>query len=436
MHPLPFPLPLPLPLPFALPLLLGIAVPCYLALWFYRKGKAEAQDPDMDTRAGAGAGAGLFGLPSADWTLTPSCIGTRVVRDHVYANKTLRYPYHQTMAHQPMHVDHWIEPDRFYVYDLAYKARVLDTQGTVVCDVIDDPAVRLGCCELLTHLATYLAARFPNCFHLHPLAPGSGSGSGSIDNLITRESVRFGPGIDGTQALRGVSKLVQDDFLIASPNRDPKHQGKGGWLCAGGIVAFPGFYLLSDKIGRTLHDTHAPVPYFNERLLTSVERSLTRLKPDAPFERTSWELVQSDDLFWSPMAGPLPHPATPIHQHHSTPPPIRVEDLFLRLDHQTFVKMPQSGIVFFGVHPMRRRLAELRDSPLLPKLITRIHKESDEKLLEYKLAPMYRDTVIPYLEQMHADQIARGLITGDERPQDFRMYSISTGTVHPPKVNE
>lgn len=33
-----------------------------------------------------------------------------------------------------------------------------------------------------------------------------------------------------------------------------------------------GFYLLSEKIGKSMFDVHVPVPQFNEKLLTSVER--------------------------------------------------------------------------------------------------------------------------------------------------------------------
>lgn len=53
-------------------------------------------------------------------------------------------------------------------------------------------------------------------------------------------------------------------------------------------VAFPGFYLLSEKIGMSLGEAHKPVPYFNEKLLKSVERTLKRFEPHQPFERTSW----------------------------------------------------------------------------------------------------------------------------------------------------
>jgi len=66
------------------------------------------------------------------------------------------------------------------------------------------------------------------------------------------------------------------------------------------FTAFPGFYLLSEKIGMSLKQTHEPVPYFNEKLLKSVERTLKRFEPHQPFERTSWGEFASDCMLAKP----------------------------------------------------------------------------------------------------------------------------------------
>ena len=59
-----------------------------------------------------------------------------------------------------------------------------------------------------------------------------------------------------------------------------------------------GFYLLSNKINKSLEVVHDPVPHFNEKILMSVERTLKRFKPNEPFERTSWEIVDDRNLFY------------------------------------------------------------------------------------------------------------------------------------------
>ena len=63
------------------------------------------------------------------------------------------------------------------------------------------------------------------------------------------------------------------------------------------IVTPVGFYLLSETINKPIDVLHRPVPYFNEKLLMSVERTLKRFKPDQPFERSSWSIADDRNLF-------------------------------------------------------------------------------------------------------------------------------------------
>ena len=112
--------------------------------------------------------------------------------------------------------------------------------------------------------------------------------------------------------------LVQDDFLMGRERED------GEIYLAGGLIVFPGTYLrpaftlpveaqrwllltlavtlgtylLSETINKPLATLHKPVPHFNEKLLVSVERTLKRFKPDQPFERSSWMIVDDRNLFW------------------------------------------------------------------------------------------------------------------------------------------
>ena len=47
------------------------------------------------------------------------------------------------------------------------------------------------------------------------------------------------------------------------------------------------------------------MPYFNEKILMSVERTLKRFKPTEPFERTSWTITDDRDIHYRmyPMPG-------------------------------------------------------------------------------------------------------------------------------------
>lgn len=81
-------------------------------------------------------------------------INKTLTRDYIYANKPLRFPYFQTMAHQKMHIDNWIELDKDYMFYLDMKKRVIEEQGHKVLDSL--PENDEACCELLEVLVNYL----------------------------------------------------------------------------------------------------------------------------------------------------------------------------------------------------------------------------------------------------------------------------------------
>ncbi|EJF56819.1 hypothetical protein DICSQDRAFT_70665 [Dichomitus squalens LYAD-421 SS1] len=320
-------------------------------------------------------------LPNPD-PLVKFDIETATARNFVYANKTVRYPYYQTMAHQPMHVNHWIEIDKEYKWYLGEKARVIREQGKVVIDSLPDNDEACG--ELLLELVDYLPKRYPTLF--------THEGPDGIVNLVTGEHHVSLGNRKGVDALLVVSRLVQDDFLMGRERED------GKIYLVGGLIAFPGFYLLSETINKPLEVLHRPVPHFNEKLLMSVERTLKRFQPDQPFERSSWMIADDRNLFWHNIASAPPDPN------------IHPKDLWLRIDHQTFRKLPRTNAIIFGVHPIMRRIEDLADSPLVPTLLEKVHLETDDTLLTYKGTHKYHDILLPYLRELTESQVERGLI--------------------------
>ncbi|KAI0758500.1 hypothetical protein BD413DRAFT_654543 [Trametes elegans] len=352
----------------------------------------------------------LQDLPDPD-PLYDFDLETATVRNFIYANKTMRYPYYQvsshtylsetcctevsrdqTMAHQPMHINHWIEIDKEYRWYLDEKARVIKGQGKVVVDSL--PENDEACGELLELLADYLPKRYPTLFKREACD--------SITNLVTGERFDAVGARKGVDALLVVSRLVQDDFLMGRERLD------GQIYLVGGLIAFPGTYLLSQTINKPLEVLHAPVPDFNKKLLVSVERTLKRFRPDQPFERSSWNIMDDRNLFWHNIASGLPDKD------------MRPQDLWLRIDHQTFRKLPRTRAIIFGVRPIMRRIEDLADSPLVPMLLEKVHTESAEHLLKYKGVQKYGGLLLPYLRKLTRSQIERGLISGKDDVRSFR----------------
>lgn len=339
--------------------------------------------------------------------LSSFSLETARTRDYVYVNKTLRYPYYQTMAHQPLSPNNWIELSASYRWYLAEKKKVIEEQGKKVVDSL--PENDAACGELLECVVEFLAARYPTLFdRLEETRDGK-----KLDGIyshVTEERYQWVSGCppEGVEGLKIISRLTENDFLMARERED------GHIYFVGGLVAFPGFYLLSEKIGKSMHDVHIPVPQFNQKLLVSVERTLKRMDPSAPFERSSWEIVDDSNLFFHNIA------MLPEGGKCTTDP----GDLYLRIDRQAFRKLPRSKAITFAVHPLLKRMRDIReDSPLVPALLSKIHEEASKDLMDYKVAPAYQAELLPWLEAATKEQIARGLLKGDEEPQNFRDIS-------------
>ncbi|KZT72269.1 hypothetical protein DAEQUDRAFT_27471 [Daedalea quercina L-15889] len=326
-------------------------------------------------------------LPDPD-PLLDFDLSMATLRDYVYVNKVLRYPYFQTMAHQPLHINDWIEIDKEYQWYLDQKARVIKEQGRVVVDSL--PENDAACTELLETLVDYLPKRYPTLFDAIP-SENPGPVPNGIHNRVTGETFTNISDLKGIDALMVVTRLVKDDFLMGRERED------GKVYLVGGVIVFPGSYLLSEKIGQPLHQLHAHVPHFN-KMLASVERTMVRFAPDRPFERCSWWVADDRELFWHNIIS------------NDVREDLHPKDMFLRFDHQTFRKLPKTKGIMFGVHPVLKRMEDLADNPLVPALLAKIHTDSDETLMKYKSVAKYQHKLVPYLQLLTEQQIAKGLI--------------------------
>jgi len=364
-----------------------------------------------ETRGGSWDATGPGYLPDPD-PLVDFDLEHASLRDYVYVNKVLRYPYFQTMAHQPLHVNNWIEIDKEYKWYLSEKARVIREQGKVVIDSL--PENDDACTELLETLVDYLPKRFPTLFK--PIFGIPSSPAIGIVNEVTGESFPDVRGIKGVDALLIVSRLVQDDFLMGMERPD------GKVYLVGGLIVFPGSYLLSEKIGQPLSELHGQVPHFN-KMLMSVERTMKRFAPDRPFERASWFIADDRELFWhNIISGTMSEGMHP-------------RDLFLRIDHQTFRKLPKTKGIMFGVHPVLKRMEDLADSPLVPALLAKIHTDADRDLMDYKKSDKYDGKLVPYLQELTQRQISRGLIKPED-VEDVAKFREITGSTHEADAKE
>ena len=203
--------------------------------------------------------------------------------------------------------------------------------------MVDDPDGRVhgASVELRELLSTHLEERFPSRYREAPTLPTGGL------EVVEAGTVDFG---DGHHPVEHAGLLTPTDWCVHLPDEE------GRWRLVAASVCFPTRWVLASKLGRTVREIHAPVSAYDDPLADAVDRFMGRLRPERPMWRLNWNLVDRPDLF-QPTAGDPPDP------------PITVGDagerVFLRVERQTFVRLPASGAVVFGIEVHRDPLGAL-----------------------------------------------------------------------------
>ena len=147
------------------------------------------------------------------------------------------------------------------------------------------------------------------------------------DTLVERGFTGVKPG-DDTATLASIAESVAEDVCILTPDGD-------NYRFTAGVLCFPNRWKLPEKIGKTLIETHAPVPEYAEAVGTTVDRFLARLRPLRYYTRRNWGLASVADLH-------LPEPVTPVNPATDT-------NFFLRIETQGFLKLPQTEAAVFSI---------------------------------------------------------------------------------------
>ena len=111
----------------------------------------------------------------------------------------------------------------------------------------------------------------------------------------------------------------------------------GTYCLVGAVLCFPSSWTLSQKIGRSLASIHIPVDEYDAAIDRSVNRMLGVVSVGRPLWRAN-NLIYTDPDLHQPRAEGV---AKPIHP---TAP------RYVRVERQSFVRLPRSGAVVFAIH--------------------------------------------------------------------------------------
>ena len=221
--------------------------------------------------------------------------------------------------------------------------------------------------------------------------PAARAASAELLELVTDHICRYHPSppppVDPAQhPLEAAASLLPEDILLLAPRGDADSHNPERilWHLEAAALAFPAHWVLAEKMDQPLQAIHHPVPHFDERLATPVDRFFTAMQVGPISSRLNWSLQIGDQLF------------TP--QRTARQPATADNDLgalFLRMENQTLRKLPDSGYVVFTIRTHLLPMAQWQDDrDALQSMLDIMHQMSPATQ-RYKgvelYAPIIRD---------------------------------------------
>lgn len=176
-----------------------------------------------------------------------------------------------------------------------------------------------------------------------------------------------GWGVRETATVAELGGALEPDYLLLAPDAAGRFRLRGGALC------FPTGWALEEKLGETIDFIHGVVPGLNPALGAQIHQFLARLKPGAAFLRHNWGLAASAELNLHPARG-LAAPTLPVS----------LERLWLRVEHQALLALPQTGAVVFGIRIALHRVDDVARDPSLKRGLVRALETMPTELVAYK----------------------------------------------------
>ncbi|CRG87672.1 hypothetical protein PISL3812_04692 [Talaromyces islandicus] len=298
--------------------------------------------------------------------------------------RPFRWTYHQTMSLKKLETDWWIELENTYKKRIAQRKELYAKHGKEVLDWL--PGSEIACKELMEMVIQYICARYPRLFSLKG------------DRILVNGILGTEQDIRAKHPLEVLMDNVPEDFAITM--RDDK---TGYYSFRAGVICSSLGWNVGTKIGLQLHEVHAPIPDYKEKMKFSMDRFFAKMPADKPIQRGSWGLEVDCPLYMPP--------GDPHELHRlSQSPDLSIDDCYLRVDWQTLRRLPISGGIVFNFKAVFTPVTEFRDEPKVPALVAKVLREGKKNLMEYKSTWHVEHVVLPALDKWNKEQEDSGVI--------------------------
>ena len=162
------------------------------------------------------------------------------------------------------------------------------------------------------------------------------------------------------------SLWVPEDFCLLEKE-------KNGYVMTAASVCSPSNWILQEKIGQTVDFIHNPVPDYNKHLSKRVNRFLEGIPRHRVLLRYNWSIQSDNELFWRDDLNP-----NSDFVNSSNP------NLYWRIERQTFVRLPTSGAIVFGIRVFLHSFDSLRNIEGFNQSIEQLFTQLPETQKRYK----------------------------------------------------
>jgi len=220
--------------------------------------------------------------------------------------------------------------------------------------------------------------------------PGSGPACIEAADLVTQWMASYHPELDCGD-LTGLSE--QDAFVMAASSTQEdlcvmEPDANGQWRFTAGVVCFPTYWKLADKIGLGQAAVHGPVSHYKENLENKVSTFFDRLAPGRIVARRNWGLSPYSLLF------------LPDLSRVDTPGQFEPSRAWIRSERQTLRRLPSTGGVLFAIKVQIAPLCEVAARPELAlRIVDAVGGWSDEMRQERSGGWPWFDQAVNWLRQ-------------------------------------
>lgn len=303
--------------------------------------------------------------------------------------------YKLTMGIKRLDPNDWLLVEPTYMLKITEKTKLVTNNHpeydpefdlasrTIFVTPECEPAIR----EFYDMVVDFLCKRYPMHFSIE---------GDQMYNNITKEYVplRANDITDARDYLLYLTRTIEEDVIFMI--KDTQHQEpEDEYYFKGGIFAFAAGFDPLDKFNQPLTSIHKPIPGYEEKLKTSMNRFFNRINPGQFVNRNNFSVQTHTKLF--------------VHNdnkgyHLTEVVPMKLEDLdfdnqvHYRSERQVLTRLPKSGAVIFTLKTYLVPLSQVKnEGPEVSGRLAGALEKFPEDIKRYKNAVTWGEAVCSYL---------------------------------------